>query len=128
MKGCATHERDLFDRVTQARAAAMGAKTVGEHGEAENMLTSTLKTLFAVSENYPQLKASENFLELQKELRDTEDKIQASRRFYNGTVRDYNTKSQSFPDPIFAKLFSFSSREFFDLEEEAAKEPVQVKF
>ena len=97
VKGYAAHEREVFEEVTEARTKAMGAKTLKEHTEAENMLSSTLKTLFAVSENYPQLRASENFLELQRELRDTEDKIQAARRFYNGNVRDLNIKIESFP-------------------------------
>ncbi len=128
VKGYASHERELFEKVTEARTRAMGAKTVKEHGEAENMLSSTLKTLFAVSENYPQLRASENFLELQKELTDTEDKIQAARRFYNTNVRDLNIKIESFPANIIAGTFSFKKAEFFQLEEAAAREPVKVKF
>ena len=100
VKGYATHERELFEKVTQARTMAMGAKTMEEHSKAENMLSSTLKTLFAVSENYPQLQASQNFLELQRELRDTEDKIQASRRFYNTNVMALNTGVESFPANI----------------------------
>ena len=92
VKGYATHEKELLEKVTAARASAMNAQTVEEHSKSENMLSATLKSLFAVSENYPDLKASTNFLELQRELRDTEDKIQASRRFYNGNVRDINTK------------------------------------
>ena len=95
VKGYATHERELLEKVTLARTQAMGAQTIKERGEAENFLSQTLKSLFAVSENYPQLRASENFLELQRELTDTEDKIQASRRFYNGNVRDFNTILQS---------------------------------
>src|SRR3989344_5790603 len=97
VKGYATHERELFEKVTQARANAMGAQGVKEKADAENMLTSTLKSLFAVSEAYPDLKASVNFLELQRELTDTEDKIQAARRFYNTNVRDLNIKVESFP-------------------------------
>jgi len=105
----------------------MGAQTVGEHAEAENMLSSTLKTLFAVAENYPQLQAAGNFLELQRELRDTEDKIQAARRFYNGNVRDLNTKIEKFPDKIIAGFFGFSKMDFFEILGEE-KEPVAVKF
>ncbi len=128
VKGYATHEREVFEKVTEARTRAMGAKTMEEHSETENMLSSTLKTLFAVSENYPQLKASTNFLELQRELRDTEDKIQAARRFYNGNVRDLNIKIERFPEKIIASLFAFKKRDFFELKEGAAREPVKVKF
>ena len=128
VKGYATHERELFERVTKARTQAMGAATMEEHSKTENMLTSTLKSLFAVAENYPQLKASENFLELQRELRDTEDKIQAARRFYNGNVRDLNTKIETFPANTVASLFKFKQMEFFEIEEAAAREPVNVKF
>ena len=128
VRGYATHEREVFEKVTEARTRAMGAKTMQEHSETENMLSSTLKTLFAVSENYPQLKASTNFLELQRELRDTEDKIQAARRFYNGNVRDLNIKIERFPEKIIASLFAFKKRDFFELKEEAAREPVNVKF
>ncbi len=128
VKGYAKHEREVFEKVTEARTRALSAKTMKEHEGAENMLTGALKTLFAVSENYPDLKASENFLELQRELRDTEDKIQASRRFYNGVVRDYNTKIESVPTNVMAGTFHFTKREFFELKEEAAKEPVSVDF
>lgn len=129
VKGYASHERELFEKVTEARSRAMEAKGLREKGKAENILSDTLKSLFAVSENYPQLKASENFLELQRELRDTEDKIQAARRFYNGNVRDLNTKIESFPTNIIAQLFQFEKKEFFELEADAvAREPVQVKF
>jgi len=127
VKGYASHERELLEKVTQARAQAMGAQTIKEKGKAENFLSSTLKSLFAVSENYPDLKASVNFLELQRELRDTEDKIQAARRFYNTNVRDLNTKTESFPDKIVAQAFGFKSMEFFEIEGEA-REPVAVKF
>ena len=116
VKGYATHERELFERVTKARVMAMGAQTIKEKGEAENMLSGTLKSLFAVAENYPDLKASSNFLELQRELRDTEDKIQASRRFYNGNVRDLNIKIESFPTNIVAGLLGFKKRDFFEAE------------
>ncbi len=128
VKGYASHERELFEKVTEARVRAMGAKGMKEKGEAENALSGTLKTLFAVSENYPQLRASENFLELQRELTDTEDKIQAARRFYNSNARDINIKIESFPTNIIANLFKFQKVEFFELEEAAAKEPIKVKF
>lgn len=128
VKGYASHERVVFEKVTEARTRAMGAQTVAEKGQAENVLAGTLKTLFAVAENYPQLRASENFSKLQDELSDTENKIQAARRFYNGNVRDFNIKIQKFPDNIVASTFSFKAREFFEIEEAAAKEPVKVKF
>lgn len=128
VKGYASHERELFEKVTEARSKAMGAQSIEEKGKAENVLAGTLKSLFAVSENYPQLRANENFLELQRELTDTEDKIQAARRFYNGNVRDLNIKIESFPANIIAGIFHFVKMEFFQLEEEAAKEPVAVKF
>ena len=128
VKGYATHERELFEKVTEARTRAMGAQTMDEHSKAENVLSSTLKSLFAVSENYPQLKASENFLELQRELRDTEDKIQAARRFYNGNVRDLNIKIESFPARIIASFFNFKKMDLFEIEEAAVREPVKVEF
>jgi LemA protein len=128
VKGYAAHERELFEKVTQARSAAMSAKGIKEKGDAENVLSGTLKSLFAVSENYPDLKASTNFLELQRELSDTENKIQAARRFYNGNVRDINIKIESFPSNTVAALFNFKKMEFFQLEEAAAREPVKVSF
>lgn len=128
VKGYASHERELFEKVTQARAQAMQAQTIKEKGEAENFLSSTLKSLFAVSENYPDLKASANFLELQRELRDTEDKVQAARRFYNANVRDLNIKTESFPDRIIAQAFGFRPIEFFEVGEPAERETPQVKF
>ena len=128
VKGYATHERELFEKVTQARTQAMSAQTMEDHSKAENMLSSTLKSLFAVAENYPQLKAAGNFLELQRELRDTEDKIQASRRFYNTNVRDLNIRIEVFPANIIANMFGFKKMDLFELENEAEKEPVQVKF
>jgi len=129
VKGYAGHESQLFEKVTQARTQAMGAKTMGEHSQAENMLAGTLKSLFAVAENYPQLRATENFQKLQDELSDTENKVQAARRFYNGNVRDLNTMIESFPQNIIAGMFKFGKMEFFELEEgNAAKEPVAVKF
>ena len=131
VKGYAAHERGVFENVTKARTAAMTAEQSGdpkEVGKAENFLTGTLKTLFAVAENYPQLRASVNFLELQRELRDTEDKIQASRRFYNTNVRDLNIKIESFPANTVANIFRFAKMDFFEIEEAAAREPVKVKF
>ena len=128
VKGYAAHERGVFENVTKARSAAMGATTPQEHARAENMLSNTLKTLFAVAEAYPDLKANANFLDLQRELADTENKIQAARRFFNGVVLEFNNGIQVFPTNIFAGMLGFSKREFFDLEEEAAKQPVQVKF
>lgn len=128
VKGYATHEKELFEKVTQARAQAMGAQNPAQKAEAENMLSGTLKSLFAVSENYPDLKANQNFLELQRELTDTEDKIQASRRFYNGNVRDFNIKLEVFPDMIVANMLGYKKREFFEIANAAEKEPVAVKF
>src|SRR3989338_5520844 len=128
VKGYAAHERGVFENVTKARSAAMGATTPQEHARAENMLSNTLKTLFAVAEAYPDLKANANFLDLQRELADTENKIQAARRFFNGVVLEFNNGIQVFPTNIFAGMLGFSKREFFDLEEEQAKQPVQVKF
>jgi LemA protein len=129
VKGYATHERATLDSVTAARAAAMNAQGPGK-AQAENMLTDTLKSLFAVAESYPDLKANQNFLELQRELSDTENKIQAARRFYNGNVRDLNTAIESFPGNIIAGMFSFAKMDLFELEagEEAARQPVAVKF
>ena len=127
VKGYATHERELLENVTKARTSAMQADTMKQKGEAENALSSTLKSLFAVAENYPDLKASTNFLELQRELRDTEDKIQASRRFYNTNVRDFNTKLETFPTNLIAGLFNFKKREFFEATE-GEKELPKVNF
>jgi LemA protein len=127
VRGYAAHERQLFEKVTQARTQAMGAQGIKEKGEAENILSSTLKSLFAVAENYPDLKASANFLELQKELTDTEDKIQAARRFYNTNVRDLNTSIETFPTNMIAGAMGFSKMEFFGTEEKE-REPVTVKF
>ena len=128
VKGYAAHEKTAFENVTEARSRAMGAKSVKEQAEAENALAGTLKTLFAVAEAYPDLKANQNFLELQRELTDTEDKIQASRRFYNGNVRDFNIKIQTFPNNMVAQMLGFKQREFFETEEAAAREPVKVNF
>jgi LemA protein len=129
VKGYAAHESSAFENVTKARAQAMGAQTPDEHAKAENMLTGALKSLFAVSEAYPDLKANVNFLELQRELSDTENKIQAARRFYNGNVRDLNTKIESFPGNMIASIFHFAKMEFFDIpDNDAAQQPVEVKF
>lgn len=128
VKGYATHERATLDSVTQARTRAIEAKTPQEQAKAENALASTLKTLFAVSESYPDLKANANFLDLQRELADTENKIQASRRLYNSTVRDFNTTIESFPSNIVAGIFSFKQEEYFELENEAEKAVPKVSF
>jgi LemA protein len=131
VKGYAAHESGVFEAVTEARANALGANGVKETAATENQFEGALKSLFAVAEAYPDLKANQNFLELQQELVDTEDKIQGSRRFYNGGVRDLNTKIQSFPGNIIAGMFSFKSREFFELDstdQAAAEKPVDVKF
>jgi len=117
VKGYASHEKETFDRVIQARSKAMSAQGIKEKGDAENMLSGTLKSLFALSENYPDLKASVNFLELQKELTDTEDKVQAARRFYNGNVLDFNNKLELFPTNMIAGMFGFKVSEFFEAEE-----------
>jgi LemA protein len=127
VKGYAAHEKGLFERVTEARTKAMSAQGIEEKGKAENMLSGTLKSLFAVAENYPQLKANENFLQLQTELSDTENKIQAARRFYNGNVRDLNIKIETFPSRIIAGMLGFKKREFFAADE-SEKEVPQVKF
>ncbi|MCU0679121.1 MAG: LemA family protein, partial [Planctomycetes bacterium] len=131
VKGYAAHERETLEKVIQARNAAMQAQAGGDaqkQAEAENALSATLKSIFALAENYPNLKANENFLELQRELTDTEDKIQASRRFYNGNVRDFNTKLQIFPTNIIGNMLGFKSREFFEIAEAKEREAVQVKF
>lgn len=127
VKGYAAHEKELFEKVTEARARAMGAGTTVDKAQAENMLSNTLKSLFAVAEAYPDLKANQNFLELQRELTDTEDKIMASRRFYNGNVLDFNTKIQVFPTNIMAGMLNFTKRDFFQVAEEE-KENVKVEF
>ena len=131
VKGYAAHEKEVFERVTEARSAVMSATQKGpaETAKAENMFEGALKSLFAVAEAYPDLKANQNFMQLQQELVDTEDKIQASRRFYNGGVRDLNTKIEMFPSNIIAGMFNFTKREFFEVEEMASVEkPVEVKF
>lgn len=131
VKGYASHEKETLDRVIQARNSAMQAHdsdNMDAKLQAENALSSTLKSIFALSEAYPDLKANQNFLELQRELTDTEDKIQASRRFYNGNVRDFNTKLQVFPTNMIGKMLGFSDRKFFEITEAKEKEPVNVKF
>lgn len=127
VKGYATHEKQLLENVTEARTKAMQAGSVEDHAQAENMLAGTLKTLFAVAENYPDLKANTNFLELQRELSDTENKIQAARRFYNGNVMELNSAVDMFPSNIIASMFKFTKRTFFEINE-AEKEPVKVTF
>jgi len=130
VKGYATHESSAFENVTKARSMAMGAQgPTEEHAKAENILTNALKSVFAIAEAYPDLKANQNFLALQNELSDTENKIQAARRFYNGNVRDLNIKIESFPSNIIASVFKFSKKEFFDLaDNDVAQNPVEVKF
>lgn len=130
VKGYAAHERQAFEHVTEARARAISAGgDVHEKSAAENELTGALRTVFAVAEAYPDLKANQNFMELQRELSDTENKIQAARRFYNTMVRDLNTSIDSFPGNLIAGTFHFTKREFFDLDEDAVeREPVKVSF
>ncbi len=130
VKGYATHERELFENVTKARTAAINAGGVQEQAHAENMLTDALKSVFAVAENYPDLRATENFQKLQDELSDTENKIMAARRFYNANVRDYNTKLQSIPTNLIAGPMGFTVREFFELDDAdaAARQPVKTEF
>jgi LemA protein len=128
VKGYAAHERQTFENVTAARANAVAAHGPQQQAQAENALTGALRQLFAVAENYPELKASQNFLELQNELTDTEDKIQASRRFYNMTVRDLNTKIQQFPASLIARMANAQEREFFELEDAGDRAVPTVSF
>ncbi len=131
VKGYAAHESGTFEKITAARTAAMGASNIAEKGKAENMLTGALKSVFAIAEAYPELKANQNFLSLQAELSDTENKIQASRRFYNGNVRDLNIAIEAFPGNVIASRFHFAKMELFTLDEAeaaAVKKPVEVKF
>lgn len=132
VKGYATHEKSVFEDVANARSAILSASGPQEAAKAENQFQATLKSLFAVAENYPQLRATENFQQLQAQLTDTEDKIQASRRFYNGVVRDFNTRRKTFPTNLLASLFGFhQDKEFYDVPEDqeaAIQEPVDVKF
>ncbi len=130
VKGSSNFETTTLEKVIEARAKAMGAGTTAEHAEAENMLTGALKSIFALAESYPDLKSNQNYLSLQNELSDTENKIQAARRFYNSIVMEYNTKIKVVPSNIIAGMFSFTEKEFFELGEgeDAAKNPVEVKF
>ena len=131
VKGYASHEKETLERVIQARNSAMQAQSEGNAknlASAENALSSTLKSIFALSESYPDLKANENFLELQREISDTENKIQASRKFYNGNVRDFNTKLEVFPTNMIGNMLGFKSRDYFEIEEPKEKENVKVKF
>lgn len=131
VKGYAAHEKETLEKVVEARNMAMAAQSGGDlkkSAEAENMLSGTLKSIFALSESYPDLKANQNFLELQRELSDTENKIMASRRFYNGNVRDFNTKTEIFPTNLMAGMLGFKRREFFEVEEEEERKNVEVKF
>ena len=129
VKGYATHESSVFENVTKARSAAMGAGNIADKGAAENTLAGALKSVFAIAEAYPDLKANQNFMSLQSELADTENKIQAARRFYNANVRDLNTKTEVFPSNIIAGVFHFSKMDFFNIgDNDAAQNPVEVKF
>jgi LemA protein len=128
VKGYAKHEREVFEKVTQARTSAINAGTVKDQAQAENMLSGALKTLFAVAESYPELKANQNFLQLQEELSGTESKIAYARQFYNDMVMKFNQKQQVFPASIIANMFNFKEKEYFEIEEPAAKEPVKVSF
>lgn len=128
VKGYAKHEREVFEKVTQARAAAVNAQSVKEQGQADNVLSGALKSLFAVAENYPELKANQNFLMLQEELAGTESKVAYARQFYNDTVMKFNMRQQVFPSNIIANMFGFKPREYFQIEEEVAKGPVKVQF
>ena len=129
VKGYAKHESEAFEKVTKARAEALGAGTVKEKEKADNQVTDALKSIFAVAEAYPQLRAVESFVKLQEELSDTENKIQAARRFYNGNVRDLNIKIDTFPSNLVAQIFKFGKQEFFELERDSEeREPVKVNF
>jgi LemA protein len=128
VKGYAKHERETFERVTQARNMAVSAKSVGERAEAENMLTGALKSLFAVAEAYPELKANQNFLGLQEELTSTENKISFARQFYNDNAMAYNTRIQTFPTMFIAGMFQFTKRDFFEVKAAAEREAPKVAF
>jgi LemA protein len=128
VRGYAAHEKEVFEKVTEARTKAISASGAAQKAEAENQLAGALKTLFAVSENYPQLRASENFLKLQEELSDTENKIQASRRFYNANVMDFNTKQEVFPVNLMVSAFGFQKAEFFEIGEPTEREAPKVNF
>lgn len=126
VKGYAIHEKEVFENVTKARSQALSAQSIHEKEAADNLVTSALKSIFAIAEAYPQLRAVESFTKLQEELSDTENKIQAARRFYNGNVMEYNTKIETVPVNLVAGIFGFRKEEFFELEQEEAKEPVKV--
>ena len=128
VKGYAKHEKELFEKVTQARAEAISSKGMENKAKAENQITEALKSVFAVAENYPDLKANANFIELQKEITDTEDKIQAARRFYKANVRDLNISIESFPSNIVANMFHYQKKELFELDDVAESKNVEVKF
>ena len=128
VKGYAAHEKEVFQKVTEARSKAINASGVEKQGQAENMLTGALKSLFAVAERYPDLKANQNFMMLQEELAGTESKIAYARQFYNDTVMKYDTVREVFPSSMIANMFNFKEREYFEIEEPAARAPVKVKF
>ncbi|MDE1970541.1 MAG: LemA family protein [Patescibacteria group bacterium] len=128
VKGYAAHENEVFTHVMDARAKALGAQSVPEKAAAENMMTGALKSIFALAEAYPQLRAVESFTKLQEELADTENKIQAARRFYNGNARDFNAQIAVFPTNLFAHMFGFTAREYFEIANAEEKEPVKVSF
>ncbi len=128
VKGYATHEKDTLERVVKARQQGIDASSVHDQAAAENTLTAALRQIFALSEAYPDLKASTNFLELKKQLSQIEDAIQNARRYYNAVIRDYNTKVNSFPDLAVARIFSFATREYFELDSEEQRAVPQVKF
>ena len=128
VKGYAAHEKGTFENIARFRSQAMQATTPADKAQAESQLSGALRGLFAVAENYPELKASEQFTGLQAALNSIEDNIQNARRYYNAVVRDYNTRVQSFPINIIAGMFGFSTRQFFEMETPAEREPVQVKF
>ena len=128
VKAYAKHESNVFESVTKARSAAMQAKSLSEHTAAESMLSRAVGSIIAIGENYPELKASVNFLQLQDELKDAEDKIQAARRFYNGNVRDFNTSIQQFPQNIFARTLGFKPADYFELENSHERELPKVEF
>jgi LemA protein len=128
VKGYASHEKDTFEKVVQARNAAMQASSPGDKAQAENILQSTLKSLFALAESYPDLKANQNFVELQKELSNIEEQIQLSRRYYNAVVRDLNTKIESVPSNVVANMFGFAKKEYFELDSTEERRAPQVKF
>ena len=128
VRGYASHEKDTFEKVVQARNAAMQASSPGDKAQAENILQSTLKSLFALAESYPDLKANQNFVELQKELSNIEEQIQLSRRYYNAVVRDLNTKIESVPSNVVANMFGFAKKEYFELDSTEERKAPQVKF